>query len=160
MIFKVREMKKDDYDGIAEIYGQGIEGGTATFAACVPDFKEWDESHLPFCRFTAEQDGLIVGWAALSAGITREAYRGVAELSIYVRDGYRRHGIGFALIEQVKKEAEADGIWMLESRICRQNTGSIKLHEKCGFRMVGVRERIAKDKFGVWQDTVEMEYRF
>ncbi|MCM1055457.1 MAG: GNAT family N-acetyltransferase [Bacteroides sp.] len=161
MNFKIREMKKEDYDGVAEIYGQGIESGTATFRTKTPQFEEWDGSHLPFCRYIAEQEGLIIGWTALSLalGISRGAYRGVAELSIYVRDGYRRHGVGFALIERVKAEAESCGIWTLESRICRQNTGSVRLHEKCGFRTVGVRERIARDRFGEWQDTVEMEYR-
>lgn len=159
MDFQIREMTKEDYEGIAEIYGQGIESGTATFRTRVPDYKEWDESHLPFCRYVAENNGLILGWTALSLGISRGAYRGVAELSIYVREGYRRQGIGFALIEKVKKEVGAYGIWTLESRICRNNTGSVRLHEKCGFRNVGFRERIARDKFGNWQDTVEMEYR-
>ena len=105
----------------------------------------------------AEGDGKILGWTALTVGITREAYRSTAELSIYVRKEYRRHGIGSALIEKTKSEASKFGVHMLESRICRQNSGSIRLHEKCGFRFVGVREEIAMDKYGKWQDIVEME---
>ncbi len=159
MEFKIREALSADYLGIKEIYAQGIESGTATFRTKTPEYEEWDGSHLPFCRYVAEKDDIIIGWTSLTLGLTRGAYRGVAELSIYVRDGYRRHGVGFALIEEVKKNASEFGIWTLESRICRRNTGSIRLHEKCGFRMVGVRERIAKDMFGEWQDTVEMEYR-
>lgn len=159
MDFTITEASPADYQEIKEIYAQGIESGTATFRTKVPEYGEWDKSHLPFCRYTAKIGGLTVGWTSLTLGLSRGAYKGVAELSIYVRDGYRRHGIGFALIEEVKKNASGYGIWTLESRICRQNTGSIKLHEKCGFRMVGYRERIAKDKFGCWQDTVEMEYR-
>ncbi len=157
---KIREMTESDYQGVAEIYGQGVESGTATFQRTVPDFGEWNKNHLPFCRYVAEADGIIIGWTALTLGLSREPYKGVAELSIYVRENYRRHGVGFALIERVKEKAESYGIWMLESRICRQNTNSIKLHEKCGFRTVGVREKIAKDKFDQWQDTVEMEFRF
>ena len=159
MNFIIREMTKEDYAQVAEIYGQGVESGTATFQTSVPDYEEWDGAHLPFCRYVAETEGKIIGWVALTLGLSRTPYNGVTELSIYVREGYKRHGAGFALIEKVKEKAESFGVWMLESRICRQNTGSIKLHEKCGFRMVGYRERIAKDKFGNWQDTVEMEIR-
>lgn len=159
MNFKIREMTKEDYPQVAEIYGQGVESGTATFQSTVPDFEEWNGAHLPFCRYVAEAEGKIIGWVALTLGLSREPYHGVTELSIYVRDGYKRQGVGFDLIEKVKEKAEGFGVWMLESRICRQNIGSIKLHEKCGFRMVGYRERIARDKFGIWQDTVEMEIR-
>ena len=159
MEFEIREMLPKDYSGVAEIYGQGMESGTATFQTYVPEYDDWNAAHHPFCRYVAVADGLVVGWAALTVGIVREPYKGVAELSIYVRNGYKRHGIGYALIEIIKKNAEQNGIWMLESRICRQNIGSIKLHEKCGFRTVGIREKIARDKFGNWQDTVEMEIR-
>lgn len=157
MEFIIREMTKDDYEGVAEIYGQGIESGTATFCTEVPEYESWDSDHRKFCRYVAVGDGMILGWTALTVGVTRAAYSSVAELSIYVRKEYRRHGIGYALIEKTKSEAGKYGIHMLESRICRQNAGSIKLHEKCGFRFVGVREEIAKDKFGQWQDVVEME---
>ena len=159
MEFKIREALPADYIGIKEIYSQGIESGTATFRTKAPEYAEWDESHHPFCRYVAEKDNIIIGWTSLTPALQRGAYKGVAELSIYVRDGYRRHGVGFALIETVKKAASEFGIWTLESRICHQNTSSIRLHEKCGFRMIGFRERIAKDIFGEWQDTVEMEYR-
>lgn len=157
MEYIIREMTDEDYKGVAEIYGQGIESGTATFCTTVPDYEEWNKSHYPFCRYVAAGEGRILGWTALTVGITREAYKTAAELSIYVREGYRRHGIGFALIEKSKSEAGRFGIRMLESRICGGNTGSIKLHEKCGFRYVGFREKIAADKFGVWQNVVEME---
>ena len=159
MNFQIREMTKEDYPQVAEIYGQGVESGTATFHTSVPDYEEWDSAHLPFCRYVAEAEGKIIGWVALTLGLSRTPYNGVNELSIYIREGYKRQGAGFSLIEKVKESAENHGVWMLESRICRQNTGSIRLHEKCGFRMVGYRERIAKDKFGNWQDTVEMEIR-
>lgn len=157
MNYIIREMKKDDYEGVAEIYGQGIESGTATFCTVIPEYENWDRDHHKFCRYVAEEDDRILGWTALTTGITREAYRAVAELSIYVREGYRRHGIGFALIEKVKEEAGKYGVHMLESRICRQNSGSIRLHEKCGFRFVGIREKIAADRYGEWQDVAEME---
>lgn len=157
MDYIIRDMTKDDYEGVGEIYAQGIESGIATFCDSVPDFERWDREHHSFCRYVAEKDGKILGWTALSVGITRQAYKTVAELSVYVHKSHRRHGIGFELIEKTKREAKNFGIRMLESRICRQNTGSIGLHEKCGFRLVGIRERIAADRLGAWQDIVEME---
>lgn len=159
MSMVIRKMTKEDYPQVAEIYGQGVESGKATFQTYVPDYGEWDGTHLPFCRYVAEDGGKISGWAALTHGLTREPYLGVAELSIYIRNECRKQGVGFALLEKIKSEAGSFGIWMLESRICRENIGSIKLHEKCGFRMIGYREKIAKDKFGNWTDTVEMELR-
>ena len=160
MKYVIRDMRPEDYEGVAEIYGQGMESGTATFQTYVPEYPEWDAAHHPFCRYVAvAEDGLVVGWAALTVGIVREPYKGVAELSVYIRKEYRRHGLGCALIQTIKQNASMHGVWMLESRICRQNIGSIRLHEKCGFRTVGVREKIARDKFGNWQDTVEMEMR-
>lgn len=161
MNYTIREMTKEDYPQTAEIYAQGVESGEATFQTYVPTYEEWNREHLPFCRYVCETEGHIIGWVSLTLGLSAErtAYKGVCELSVYVGNDYQRQGVGFALIERVKSEAGKYGVWMLESRIFRNNTGSIKLHNKCGFRMVGYRERIARDKLGKWQDTVEMELR-
>ena len=76
MNFIIREASPADYRGIKEIYAQGIESGTATFRTRVPEYEEWDGSHLPFCRYVAEKDGIIIGWTSLALGLTRGAYRG------------------------------------------------------------------------------------
>ena len=113
MEFEIRDMRPEDYAGVAEIYGQGMESGTATFQTYVPEYDEWDKAHHRFCRYVAVAEGVVVGWAALTAGILREPYKGVAELSIYVRNGFKRHGIGYALIEIIKKKAKQYGLLML-----------------------------------------------
>ena len=100
----------------------------------------------------------MIGWAALTAVSTRRVYEDVAEVSIYIYQSERGKGIGKILLNELIKQSEDNGLWMLQSSIFSENQSSIKLHEKCGFRMVGYRERIAQ-KNGVWKNTVLMERR-
>ena len=79
-------------------------------------------------------------------------------ISIYIAQNERGRGIGKILLNELIKQSEANGIWMLQSGIFSENQSSIKLHEKCGFRMVGYREKIGK-KNGIWKDNVLMERR-
>jgi len=99
-----------------------------------------------------------MGWAALSPFSTREAYRGVAELSIYVATGFRGRKIGSELMEQVISSSEQNGIWTLVSSVFPENEATLKLHKKYGFRVIGRRERIARHK-GKWRDTILLERR-
>ncbi len=160
MHFKIRELKEDDYPAAAEIYRQGIETGHATFQKNVPDYSGWDKAHHKFCRFGAfTDDGSLAGWIVLSPTVNRYPYRGVAEVSLYVGNQYKRHGIGLALMEEMNRQAGKYGIWTLESLIFRDNEASLRAHAKAGYREVGIRERIASDRNGVWHDTVIMEKR-
>ena len=100
----------------------------------------------------------MTGWAALAPYSDRACYRGVAEVSIYIARRARGRGIGRALLERVCVEADGAQIWTLQASILAANTPSISLHEKCGFRLVGVREKLAR-KRGEWSDVVLMERR-
>jgi L-amino acid N-acyltransferase YncA len=141
-----------------EIYSQGLATNTATFQNDSPQWEEWDTSHLPFCRISIVQDGIMKGWTALTPVSGRCAYAGVAEVSIYIAADQRGKGIGSILMKELIGQSEKHGIWTLQSSIFSENAGSIKLHEKCGFRLVGFREKIGK-KNGVWKDNVIMERR-
>ena len=90
---------------------------------------------------------------------SRDSYRGVVEVSIFVDQTHTRIGIGTALLSRLMEEAEKEGYWTLYLAIFSVNEGSIKLHKKCGFRVIGTREKIAKDKFGNWQSITIMEWR-
>lgn len=79
---------------------------------------------------------------------------------IYVDEKYWGQGVGTALLMKLIKEAPDNGFWCLYSSIFSSNEKSLNLHRKCGFRTIGYRERIAKDRFGNWTDTTLMEYRF
>ena len=159
MEYTVRPMELDDWSEVVEIYYQGIQTNNATFNTSCPSFEEWDKAHIEECRLVAQLDGEVVGWAALCRYSQRECYKGVAEVSVYVDINHRGRGVGALLLGTLVTESEDAGYWTLQSSIMQTNIPSIKLHEKCGFRSVGFRERIAKDRFGVWRNTVIMEHR-
>jgi L-amino acid N-acyltransferase YncA len=145
-----------DWDDVRDIYEQGID--TGTFEELVPTWEEWDRGHLVWPRLAARDDGDVVGWAALSPYSDRSCYRGVAEVSIYIARRARGRGIGRTLLDRLCREADAGQIWTLQAGILAANAPSIALHEQCGFRLVGVRERLAR-KRGEWSDVVLMERR-
>jgi L-amino acid N-acyltransferase YncA len=155
---ELRPLKSDDWDAVAEIYWDGMRDGLATFQTEVPSWAEWDAAHLPGHRLVADLLGEVVGWAALSPASRRRCYAGVVEDSIYVARGARGLGIGRALLDALVAGSEAAGIWTIQTSIFPENRASLALHERCGFRVVGTRERIAK-RDGIWRDTVFLERR-
>jgi L-amino acid N-acyltransferase YncA len=152
----VRSLVPDDWRAVQSIYEQGIRGGDATFETEAPGWTEWDRAHS--LRLVAEAGGEVVGWAALSPVSERCVYGGVAEDSVYVADSAQGRGVGRALLEELVRRAESDGVWTIQAGIFPENESSIALHERCGFRVVGTRERIGKHH-GVWRDVVLMERR-
>lgn len=148
----------EDWPAVRSIYESGIATGNATFETQAPTWESWDAAHLPQARWVLEHDGILSGWAALSAVSSRCVYAGVAELSVYVADTHRGRGIGQLLLETVVRESEAQGIWTLQAGIFPENTASLRLHEKAGFRIIGRRERIGQMN-GLWRDTVLLERR-
>jgi L-amino acid N-acyltransferase YncA len=154
----LRDLTPDDWPAVADIYWDGMRDGLATFETEIPSWEEWDAAHLPDHRLVAEILGEMVGWAALSPASSRRCYAGVAENSVYVEREARGLGVGRALLEALISGAEAAGIWMIQTSIFPENRVSLALHERCGFRVVGTRERIAK-RDGIWRDTVFLERR-
>jgi phosphinothricin acetyltransferase len=151
-------MTEQDWDAVREIYLQGIATGDATFEQSVPDYKEWDEHHLPTCRLIARWNSKVLGWAALSRVSARRVYEGVAEVTIYIAEDVRGRGLGRKLLRALVEASEQHGIWTLQAGILAENAVSIRLHQKAGFRTVGTRVRIGCLN-GQWRDTVLMERR-
>lgn len=153
-------MHPQDWQQVRTIYLEGIATGQATFEQTAPDWESWDHKHLPHCRLVARDDitGQIAGWAALSPYSARAVYAGVAEESIYIAAAARGRGIGRRLLTALVSASEDKGIWTLQAGIFPENTASVRLHERCGFRIVGRRERIGK-MHGVWRDVLLMERR-
>ena len=151
-------MTSADWSEVARIYAEGMATGIATFETTVPQYASWDQGHLPYGRLVAESEKGLDGWAALSPVSGRCVYGGVAEVSIYIAAKSRGKGVGFHLMEQLITESEKAGIWTLQSGIFPENTPSIRLHEKSGFRFLGIRKRIAR-KDGIWKDNVLYERR-
>jgi L-amino acid N-acyltransferase YncA len=143
---------------VLEIYQHGIDSGMATFETEVPAWDQFDHKYLSHSRIIGVIDDHPVGWAALSPVSNRDCYHGVAEISVYVHQQYQRKGIGRILLQALIDESEQNGIWSLLSVIHQENRASIHLHEQCGFRYIGYRERIAQLD-GIWRTTVMMERR-
>ena len=155
---EIRSMISSDWEAVSRIYNQGMRTGYATFEQEVPPWEEWDKNHLKECRIIAQEDHEILGWAALSPVSSRCVYGGVGEVSVYVSEEARGKGVGKALMNQLIQESESAGLWTLQSGIFPENTASIILHEKMGFRKIGFRERVGKLN-GQWKDNVLFERR-
>jgi L-amino acid N-acyltransferase YncA len=154
----IDHMKPSDWEQVRSIYLEGIRTGHATFETDAPTWEKWDEVHLEIARLVVREGDRVLGWAALSPTSKRKVYRGVAELTVYVAENARGAGIGRKLLEALIQESEEHGIWTLQASIFPENTSSVKLHLRSGFREVGRRERIAMLN-GVWRDTLLFERR-
>ena len=151
-------MRPEDWDAVRAIYLEGIATGNSTFEQTAPDWPVWDQGHLPCCRLVARIDSEVLGWTALSPVSSRRVYAGVAEFSIYVAERARGRGIGAALLQALIVASEQEGIWTLQSGIFPENTASLALCLRFGFRVVGARERIGSMD-GRWRDVVLLERR-
>jgi len=163
MKYLIYNLRPGDWNQIRSIYMQGIATGHSTFEMGVPDWEKWDADHLADPRLAARADDTILGWAVLSAVSNRCVYSGVAEISLYVGAGCRDQGIGSALLAALIEAAEKEGIWTLQGVIFPQNTGSLALVKKHGFREVGYREKLGKMTYGpfagTWCDVILVERR-
>ena len=155
----ISNMKNEDYEAVVKIFFQGINSEFATFQTSVPSFEEWDNAYCKCCRFVAQIEEKVVGWIGILPTSNLSFYRGVAEVSVYVDTDYCGAGIGKQLLNKLIYASEEEGFWTLEAKVLKENIGSIKLHEKFGFRVVGIREKFAKKTTGVWHDVVILERR-
>jgi phosphinothricin acetyltransferase len=158
MNFEISSLTESHWEQVRAIYQEGMATGLATFETELPSWERWDAGHLSCCRLIAQAGEMVKGWAALSQVSARRAYSGVAEVSVYVGERHRGEGVGRALLEALVKASEENGLWMLQAGIFAENMASVALHGKCGFRVVGRRERIARLQ-GRWRDTILMERR-
>jgi L-amino acid N-acyltransferase YncA len=156
----VRPMLAADADQVLAIYQAGLDTGLASFETTAPGWDAFNAGKLPLCRYVAVEaaSGRVLGWAAASTVSSRSVYAGVIEHSVYVDLAHPRRGIGAALLAALIESAEAAGIWTIQSSVFPENTASLRLHEKAGFRVVGTRERIGC-YHGQWRDTVLLERR-
>ena len=153
-------MASGDWPAVRSIFDEGIATGDATLELEAPEWDAWDRSHRPDCRLVArDAEGRVVGWAALSPTSNRCAYEGVAGLSVYVAAQARGRRIGGALLAALIAASETAGVWTLQAGILTENAASLALHERAGFRTVGVQRRLGRDGEGRWRDVVLMERR-
>ncbi len=156
----IRPMRPADADQVLAIYQAGLDTGQASFEMTAPDWDAFDAARLSLHRHVAVDAGTgrVLGWTAASAVSSRCVYAGVIEHSVYVDPARHRGGIGAALLAALTNSAEAAGIWTIQSGVFPENTASLRLHQKAGFRAVGTRERIGCHH-GRWRDVVFLERR-
>lgn len=156
----ISQMADGDWPAVARIYGEGIATGTATFEHEVPSYERWRAARVQEpCLVARDAECNVLGWAALSPVSGRPVYSGVGAVSIYVDPEHARRGIGRALLKALIEGSERAGFWTLQAGIFPENEASIALHESCGFRLVGVHERIGRMIDGSWRDVMLLERR-
>ncbi|MCP4358543.1 MAG: N-acetyltransferase [Chloroflexi bacterium] len=158
MTFIIEPMGAGDWEAVAAIYGKGIGTGDATFETTVPDWSHWNDNHLTVGRLVARKDSRVIGWAALSPVSDRLVYAGVAEVSVYVAAVARGQGVGKKLLQTLVTQSEQNGIWTLQAGIFPENEASVAIHQQCGFRIVGRREKLGQ-MGGHWRDVLLLERR-
>jgi L-amino acid N-acyltransferase YncA len=159
MNYEIREMLPNDEAKVLEIFQQGIDGGIATFEKEAPNSEVWNTEFFNDCRWVLENENSeVIGWCALKPVSKRECFKGVAEVSIYFDNNYQGLGLGSVLLKKMILDSESHGFWTLQSNIFPENEGSIKFHQKNGFRTVGVRKKVGKLN-GEWKDIVMLEKR-
>jgi len=158
MDWLIEPLQPADWPEVRAVYLEGIASRNATFEVEAPDWQRWDAAHLPPCRLVARTGGRVAGWAALAAVSGRRCYAGVAEASVYVGARDAGRGAGSALLRALIEASERHGIWTLQAGIFPENSASLTLVRKFGFREVGRRDRIAQLD-GVWRDVLLLERR-
>jgi L-amino acid N-acyltransferase YncA/DNA-binding transcriptional ArsR family regulator len=156
----IRPMSAADARPVLAVYQAGLDAGDASFETGAPTWAAFDETRLPGHRHvaTADDTGELLGWVAVTPVSSRGAYAGVVEHSVYVAPGARGRGVGAALLRTLIDSTEEAGIWTIQAGIFPENTASLRLHERNGFRVVGIRERIGCHH-GRWRDVVLVERR-
>jgi L-amino acid N-acyltransferase YncA len=162
VLVKIRAMTAADADAVLGIYQAGLGSGQASFETVAPPWAAFDAGKLPDHRYVAVGDtGEVLGWVAVSAVSSRCVYAGVVEHSVYVDPAAWGRGVGRALLDALIGSTEEAGIWTIQSGVFPENTASLALHRRAGFRVVGVRERIGRhaSQGNRWRDVVFIERR-
>jgi len=160
----VRALTAEDWPAVEAIYREGIEAGNATFETEPPAWEAFDTGKILAGRLVAvDESGSVLGWIAASPVSAREAYRGVVEHSVYVSNRSQGCGVGSLLLHAFLREVHTAGVWTVQASVFPENAASLALHDRAGFRRIGVRERIALmthgPSRGQWRDTILIEHR-
>jgi phosphinothricin acetyltransferase len=157
----IRPMTAADGEAVLRIYQAGLDSGPASYETVAPSWDAFDRARLPQHRFVAVAGDAVVGWVAVWPVSTRPVYAGVVEHSIYIDPASRGRGVGLTLLRELIDSTEAAGIWTIQSGIFPENTASLRLHERAGFRVIGIRHHPGRDQRpgGAWRDVVRIERR-
>jgi L-amino acid N-acyltransferase YncA len=159
---EIRPAIAADIAFVTEIYAEAVAFGTATFELVPPDLAEMTRRFQAlidggFPYLVALLEGRVAGYAYAGPYRPRPAYRFTVENSVYLQPAIHRRGIGQQLLQRLIAECEASGFRQMIAVIGDSaNVGSIGVHTKCGFQMIGTHPSVGL-KFGRWLDTVMMQ---
>src|SRR3982075_733032 len=159
---EIRRATEADLPFVTGIYEHAVLYGTATFELIPPDLAEMTrrfgvlmDGGFPY--FAASLEGRVVGYAYAGAYRPRPAYRFTVENSVYLQPAIHRRGIGMQLLQRLIAESEQRGFRQMIAVIGDSaNAGSIGVHTRCGFQMIGTHPDVGI-QFGRWLDTVMMQ---
>jgi phosphinothricin acetyltransferase len=152
-------MTADHAESVLAIYQEGIDTGDATFATAAPDWGTFDVEHLPDHRYVAtDPTGLPLGWVAAAPVSSRCAHAGVIEHSVYIAAHARGQRLGTHLLTALIDSSVTAGIWTLQCGIFPENSASLALHDRAGFRIVGTQHRLGRHH-GRWRDVTLLQRR-
>lgn len=164
-VVSLRPAQRSDAPSIREIYNYEVLNTTATFdlvPRSLADQERWlaDRTGAFAAIVAVEVSGLgnelVIGFASLSPYKERAAYRTSVEDSIYVRRDRGGRGVGKLLLNELLDQADQTGFHSVFARIEASGAASLALHERCGFRLVGI-ERETGRKFNRWLDVAIMQ---
>ncbi|ACL63929.1 GCN5-related N-acetyltransferase [Anaeromyxobacter dehalogenans 2CP-1] len=152
---QIRMATLDDAGDVAEIYGAVVAGTPISFELEPPGPGEMARRMAAVLELApwlvCEEDGRVDGYVYASRHHDRAAYRWSVDVTVYVRDGRRRGGLGRALYTALLELLRAQGFHAAHAGITLPNAGSVGLHEALGFRPIGVYPRVGW-KMGAWHD--------
>lgn len=156
----IRPARDEDVPAITEIYNEAIRNSTATFdiiEKTIEDRHKWLAEHGEnYPVIVAVVNGKVAGWGSLSPYAERPGWRFTVENAVYVSPEYQGRGIGRKILEELSHLAETLGYHAIIAQIVEGNEGSLRLHEKCGFKTIGVLKEVG-NKFDKWLDVIVME---
>ena len=146
----IQRFTPEHWPAAAAIYEAGIATGNATFATAAPTWADWDQAHLPHSRLVAiDDEGQVMGWAALSPVSSRCVYGGVAEVSVYVADAARGQGVGRQLLAAAEAYARQRGCTRIKISVLAARPELLAWYERHGYQRTGASEPFpATTEFG------------
>lgn len=160
---QIRPATSDDLDAIFEIYEHEVLHGVATFDTdpfTAEQRRAWFDKHQRDIHpaIVLEDNGRVVGWAALSQFSVKKAYDRTAEVSVYVHKDHRGKGVGRRLLTELVRLGRERGVGVLLARIAAEQVPSLGLHLSLGFQHVGTMRRVG-EKFGRVLDVELLDYQ-
>lgn len=158
---KIRDANGEDLASICEIFNQVIESGNViyqdklfTHEEMIPWYQNKKAKGYPV--IVAEHNNHVIGFGACDVFRTRECYSTTSELAVHLHKNFRGKGIGTQIIKELEKKSKQQGIHVMVACIDSGNEGSVRLHERLGFRVVGTMREVARKK-GSWLDLVILD---